>query len=83
MPMRTCNGSGFELRQGLDQRKPGANRTLGVTLVGLRISKGDDTAVAHNELRAAAMIGADEVLECLRGPSAKLGGVGGQVRETR
>jgi hypothetical protein len=31
-------GSGFELRHGLDQRKPGANRALGVMPVGLRIS---------------------------------------------
>ena len=63
-------GGGVELRHRLDQGKPGADRALGIMLVGLRIAEigehavahvlGDEAAVALDQLRAAAVIGADD-----------------------
>ena len=73
IPTRTCKrraGRGDELRRRLDDGEPGLHGALGVMFVGLGIAEigehavahvlGDETAVALDQLRAAAMIGADD-----------------------
>ena len=68
-------GRGDEFRRGLDDGEPGLHGALGVVFVGLRIAEigehavahvfGDEAAVALDQLRAAAMIGADDLAHVL------------------
>ena len=73
-------GGGFELRRGFDDGEPGLHGSLGVMLVGLGIAEigehavahvfGDEAAVALDQRRAAAMIGADDRRACPRDRAA-------------
>ena len=65
IPTRALSGSPrgcAELTDAIDQRKPGPDRAFGVILVGLRIAKVDEHAVAH-VFGDVATIAADDILD--------------------
>jgi hypothetical protein len=73
MQRRAC--CTLQLWRGFDDRKPGANRALGVMLVRLRIAEigehavahvlGDETSIALDQARAAFVIGHDDAAHVL------------------
>ena len=84
-------GRGGELRHRLDEGKPGPHSALGIILVGLGIAEigehaiahvlGNESAIALDQHRAAALIGANDLAQVLGIEPGRQGGRADEVAE--